>query len=97
MTLDLTARYAAAERLLPHQSKSLLLFGRVQPHWIKDCDRFRYRDTDERSQRDGIRLVLDTDDLRPIEGVAGDSDAIGLQRPAFDVHVLLIAPTGPTT
>ncbi|MEV6984765.1 DPP IV N-terminal domain-containing protein [Sphaerisporangium sp. NPDC051017] len=45
MTTDLTARYAKAEALLPHNLKTLVDAPRVTPNWIQDTETFWYRNT----------------------------------------------------
>jgi dipeptidyl aminopeptidase/acylaminoacyl peptidase len=44
-SLDLRARYGAAERLLPHRWKDLIVSGRVQPNWVHARDLFWYSRT----------------------------------------------------
>jgi len=45
MAIDLTARYARAEALLPHNLRTLIDSPRVTPNWIRDTDTFWYRAT----------------------------------------------------
>ena len=42
MTLDLAARYAKAEGLLPHQFKKLVQSPQVRPNWIRGTETFWY-------------------------------------------------------
>jgi dipeptidyl-peptidase 4 len=51
---DLTARYAKAESLLPHNLKKLIQSPRVTPHWIRDTETFWYRNRAD----DGSEFVL---------------------------------------
>jgi dipeptidyl-peptidase 4 len=46
-TTDLLSRYQAAERLLPHRWKDLVVPGRVRPTWISGTDRFWYESKTE--------------------------------------------------
>jgi hypothetical protein len=41
--LDLTARYAAAEKFLPNNVKHLIDSPQARPVWIRDTDSFWYR------------------------------------------------------
>ena len=43
MTTDLAARYAAAEALLPHNLKKLVLSAQARPAWVRDTETFWYR------------------------------------------------------
>lgn len=47
MTADLTARYATAEKLLPHNLKKLVQAPGVTPTWIRDTETFWYRNRTE--------------------------------------------------
>src|SRR4051794_24804105 len=43
--MDLSARYTRAESLLPHNLKKLVLSPQVVPNWIRDTEKFWYRNT----------------------------------------------------
>jgi dipeptidyl aminopeptidase/acylaminoacyl peptidase len=48
VSADLAERYAAAERLLPHNLKKLVQSPQVAPVWIRDTETFWYRNRTDR-------------------------------------------------
>ncbi|MEV0618740.1 DPP IV N-terminal domain-containing protein [Nonomuraea sp. NPDC050404] len=54
MSASLSARYARAEALLPHNQKNLVHSAQVRPNWIRGTETFWYRIT----TADGARFVF---------------------------------------
>jgi dipeptidyl aminopeptidase/acylaminoacyl peptidase len=65
MAADLTASYARAESLLPHNLKKLIDSPRVTPNWIRDTETFWYRNTTS----EGTEFLL-------VDAVAGSKQAL---------------------
>jgi dienelactone hydrolase len=95
VTLDLAARYAIAEQLLPMKTRELVKRAKVRPQWVGESDVFRYTVDGESFEVDGeawsrTAIETPTPEFAPHELPSPDRKRVAFNR-GHDVWVREVA------